>query len=476
MRRRAPGCPSSPYSFGRRKRMAKCGRALRRAGGCISRCCGWTNRCERRARGWWCGAGRWQKRWQRSLRRRMLTASFRIASTNRQRWLGKNRWMRGCGSAESLSRDSTEACCSSRVRSGPRPGDRSRYSRRFGVRFGMRAESCGSRFPPPARLSAPAAWPRSLTVADLDLEPKIDWAAGIRAAWKPGEEAAQTRLRSFARNAVNHYGSERDRTDRDGTSRMSPHLHFGEMSPLQIWHAVVDAPRGESYLRQLAWREFSYHLLCAFPETLGKPFNPQFRHFPWRSNARRLKAWQQGQTGYPMVDAGMRQLWATGWLHNRARMIVASFLVKHLLVRWQDGAAWFLDTLVDADLANNTMGWQWVAGCGVDAAPYFRVFNPVLQGEKFDPGGEYVRSWVPELRDLPSEWIHQPWAAPPLVLAAAGVVLGKTYPQPIVDHARSARHGAAGVRDDEEVRTQTIAGRVSVAIRSWRGSCPSCAR
>jgi deoxyribodipyrimidine photo-lyase len=291
--------------------------------------------------------------------------------------------------------------------------------------------------PAPARLSAPAAWPRSLTVADLDLLPKIDWAAGIRAAWKPGEEAAQTRLRSFARNAVNHYGSERDRTDRDGTSRMSPHLHFGEMSPLQIWHAVVDAPRGESYLRQLAWREFSYHLLCAFPETLGKPFNPQFRHFPWRSNARRLKAWQQGQTGYPMVDGGMRQLWATGWLHNRARMIVASFLVKHLLVRWQDGAAWFLDTLVDADLANNTMGWQWVAGCGVDAAPYFRVFNPVLQGEKFDPGGEYVRSWVPELRDLPSEWIHQPWAAPPLVLAAAGVVLGKTYPRPIVDHVEA---------------------------------------
>jgi len=276
-----------------------------------------------------------------------------------------------------------------------------------------------------------------LAVADLELEPKIDWAGGIRVAWEPGEEAALRRLRKFAKDAASRYEDERDRPDHDGTSRLSPHLHFGEISPVQIWDALAENAGSESYLRQLAWREFSYHLLCAYPKTVTEPFNAQFRRFPWRSNARRLKLWQRGRTGYPLVDAGMRQLWATGWLHNRARMVVASFLVKHLLVPWQHGAAWFLDTLVDADLANNTMGWQWVAGCGVDAAPYFRIFNPVLQGEKFDPDGEYVRQWVPELRALPAQWIHQPWAAPPLVLAAAGIVLGETYARPVVDHAEA---------------------------------------
>lgn len=302
---------------------------------------------------------------------------------------------------------------------------------------------------PPPRFSAPAEWPRSLAVADLELEPKIDWAAGIRAAWMPSEDGARSRLRLFAKNAVRDYSDERDRTDHDGTSRLSPHLHFGEVSPVQVWHAVADLPGAENYLRQLAWREFSYHLLDEHPKTVSKPFNAQFRDFPWRSNVRRLKAWQRGRTGYPMVDAGMRQLWATGWLHNRARMIVASFLVKHLLIPWQEGAAWFLDTLVDADLANNTMGWQWVAGCGVDAAPYFRIFNPVVQGEKFDPDGKYVRRWVPELRDLPSEWIHQPWAAPPLVLEAANVKLGETYPRPLVDHAEAR---AAALAAYEEMK------------------------
>jgi deoxyribodipyrimidine photo-lyase len=206
---------------------------------------------------------------------------------------------------------------------------------------------------------------------------------------------------------------------------------------VQIWRAVLDAPGSESYLRQLAWREFACHLLVEHPHTITQPFTPLFKHFPWRSNARWLKAWQQGRTGYPMVDAAMRQLWTTGWMHNRARLIVASFLVKHLLIPWQDGAAWFLDTLVDADLANNTMGWQWVAGCGVDATPYFRVFNPILQGEKFDPEGEYVRQWVPELSALPADWIHRPWTAPPLALAAANVNLGDTYPLPLVDHAEA---------------------------------------
>ncbi|HEX4036611.1 MAG TPA: deoxyribodipyrimidine photo-lyase [Acidobacteriaceae bacterium] len=292
---------------------------------------------------------------------------------------------------------------------------------------------------PRTRLS-PSRWPQSLRVADLKLEPKIDWASGIRAAWTPGEQAARAALRSFARGAVTRYATGRDRTDMDGTSRLSPHLHFGEISPIQIWHAVSDSAGSEGYLRQIAWREFACHLLSDHPHTLTKPFNPQFRHFPWRANARRLKAWQQGQTGYPFVDAAMRQLWATGWMHNRARLVAASFLVKDLLIPWQLGAAWFLDTLVDADLANNTIGWQWVAGCGVDAAPYFRIFNPVLQGQKFDPNGDYIRRWVPELRGLPSGWIHRPWAAPPLLLATAGVSPGKTYPLPLVDHsqARSA--------------------------------------
>jgi deoxyribodipyrimidine photo-lyase len=289
----------------------------------------------------------------------------------------------------------------------------------------------------PQSLSAPGHWPESLEVADLELQPKMDWAAGIRSTWTPGEEPARNRLRWFAKSAVHAYGTRRDRTDQDGTSRLSPHLHFGEISPVQVWHALADLPGAESYLRQLAWREFSYHLLCAFPDTPEEPFHPEFRNFPWRRNAKRLAAWQKGQTGYPMVDAGMRQLWATGWMHNCARLVVASFLVKHLLIPWQDGAAWFLDTLVDADLANNTMGWQWTAGCGVDAAPYFRIFNPVTQGEKFDPDGAYVREWVPELRELPAAWIHKPWEAPPLILTAANVKLGAPYPRPIVDHAEA---------------------------------------
>ncbi|HZZ38088.1 MAG TPA: deoxyribodipyrimidine photo-lyase [Acidobacteriaceae bacterium] len=291
----------------------------------------------------------------------------------------------------------------------------------------------------PKGIPAPLHWPTSLEIADLGLEPKIDWAAGIRTAWTPGENTAQERLRRFAQGPVSDYGDDRDRTDRDGTSRLSPHLHFGEISPIEIWHAVAGRPGAEPYLRQLAWREFAYQLLVENPETTREPFQNEFRRFPWRRNARHLRAWQKGLTGYPFVDAAMRQLWRTGWMHNRARLVVASFLAKHLLIPWQQGAAWFLETLVDADLANNTMGWQWVAGCGVDAAPYFRVFNPITQGEKFDPDGSYVRQWVPELAGLPNEWIHRPWEAPPLMLAAAGVQLGTTYPRPLVDHAEARR-------------------------------------
>jgi deoxyribodipyrimidine photo-lyase len=298
----------------------------------------------------------------------------------------------------------------------------------------------------PIRIQAPRSWPRSLSIRDLALEPKIDWADGLRGAWTPGEDAALTQLRSFVRRSLADYGSERDRPDHDGTSRLSPHLHFGEVSPQQVWAAGIAAPEAESFLRQIAWREFALHLLCAYPNTLRQPFRQQFRHFPWRRNRRWLRAWQQGRTGYPYIDAAMRQLWTTGWMHNRARMAVASFLVKDLLIPWQDGAAWFLDTLVDADLANNTLGWQWVAGCGADAAPYFRVFHPVLQGKKFDPAGDYVRRWVPELRKLAAKYIHEPWNAPADVLAAAAVRLGETYPRPLVDHAEARNAALAALR------------------------------
>lgn len=240
-----------------------------------------------------------------------------------------------------------------------------------------------------------------------------------------------------------NYPDGRNRPGHAGTSRLSPHLHFGEITPRQIWHAIhTRTTRGDGhvgksadvYLREIAWREFAHHLLFHFPETPREPLHKEFRRFPWQRNKHAFTAWTKGKTGYPMVDAGMRELWHTGWMHNRVRMIVASFLVKHLLIRWQDGAAWFWDTLVDADLANNTLGWQWTAGCGADAAPYFRIFNPVLQGEKFDRDGDYIRRWVPELAQLPNQWIHKPWKAPAAVLEAASVSLGKTYPRPIIDH------------------------------------------
>jgi deoxyribodipyrimidine photo-lyase len=213
-----------------------------------------------------------------------------------------------------------------------------------------------------------------------------------------------------------------------------------------IWQAVkksVNTESSEGYLRQIGWREFAYHLLYHFPETEQKPLRTQFNSFPWKSNSQALMLWQKGQTGYPIVDAGMRQLWHTGWMHNRVRLIVGSFLVKDLMIHWLEGAKWFWDTLVDADLANNTMGWQWVAGCGADAAPYFRIFNPVTQGEKFDLEGNYVRKWVPELKMLPTKWIHKPWEAPKEVLREAKVELGFHYPRPLVEHAKAREEALA---------------------------------
>ncbi len=246
----------------------------------------------------------------------------------------------------------------------------------------------------PRRLPAPRAWPGSLQLPELELEPKPDWAEGFRKVWQPGERGAMRQLRRFRKQALAEYAAGRDRPDLAGTSRLSPHLHFGEISAGEVWRTVGKGR--EAYLRQLVWREFAYHLLYHFPGTPNRPLRPEFAKFPWRMRRDWLSAWQRGQTGYPLVDAGMRELWRTGWMHNRVRMVAASFLVKHLLINWQSGATWFWDTLVDADLANNTLGWQWVAGCGADAAPYFRIFNPAIQARKFDPDGAYVRRWVKE--------------------------------------------------------------------------------
>ena len=268
------------------------------------------------------------------------------------------------------------------------------------------------------------------------LEPaKPDWAKVMRSSWQRGEDGAKKRLQEFLANALAGYAAHRDRPDIDGTSRLSPFLAHGEISPHQIAAALPARGRDvEKYRAELGWREFSYHLLHHFPDLARANFQRRFDAFPWRDDAKALARWQRGLTGYPIVDAGMRQLWRTGWMHNRVRMVAASFLIKHLLIDWRLGEEWFWDTLVDADPANNAAGWQWVAGSGADAAPYFRVFNPVLQGEKFDPDGSYVRNWIPELARLPDAFIHKPWTASPLELAAAGVALGKTYPAPIVDH------------------------------------------
>jgi deoxyribodipyrimidine photo-lyase len=285
--------------------------------------------------------------------------------------------------------------------------------------------------PPPAhgRLVAPPAWPSSVNLSAFALEPTIDWAGGMRRHWAPGEAGANARLDRFLAGPIDDYAAGRDRPDLDGTSSLSPHLRHGEIGPRTIRDAVLKK-RGvgaETYLKELAWREFAYHVLSRFPDSPERPLRPEFGRFPWRADAAGLRAWQRGRTGYPFVDAGMRQLWATGWMHNRVRMVVASFLVKDLLLPWQEGARWFADTLVDADLANNTLGWQWAAGCGADAAPFFRVFNPVAQGERFDPAGDYVRRWVPELARVPAPYVHRPWDAP------EGLV--GDYPRPVVDHA-----------------------------------------
>ncbi|MDE1148334.1 MAG: deoxyribodipyrimidine photo-lyase [Azospirillaceae bacterium] len=302
--------------------------------------------------------------------------------------------------------------------------------------------------PTPKSLAAPPTPPDGDSLSDWGLLPtKPDWAGGMRDTWTPGEAGAHRRLADFLAGPVAGYSEGRDYPAQPRTSRLSPHLHFGELSPRQIWVAAEAAAtpgnRGEvdAFQRELGWREFCHHLLYHFPVLPERPLNPKFEAFAWDRDDRHLAAWQRGRTGYPIVDAGMRELWATGWMHNRVRMVVGSFLVKHLLLPWTAGQAWFWDTLVDADLANNAASWQWIAGCGADAAPYFRVFNPVLQGEKFDAQADYVRRWVPELAGLPDSLIHQPWTASTPVLRAAGVTLGRDYPHPIVEH-KAARQRA----------------------------------
>ena len=297
----------------------------------------------------------------------------------------------------------------------------------------------------------------SLSLADLDLLPSIAWDPGLHETWHPGEAAAQARLRTFAETTLAHYPEWRDLPDKTGSSRLSPHLHFGEISPRQVawtlerYAQTEPAPnliRGaEALVRELGWREFAYHVLYHYPHTTDEPLDARFAKFPWREDADSWRrAWQRGRTGYPIVDAGMRELWHTGWMHNRVRMIVASFLTKNCRIAWQQGARWFWDTLVDADLANNSLNWQWVAGCGADAAPYFRIFNPVTQSRKFDPQGGYLRRWLPELAPLPARWLHEPWTTPPAVQQALGLEIGVDYPLPFLDLKQTREQALAAFR------------------------------
>ncbi len=307
--------------------------------------------------------------------------------------------------------------------------------------------------PRPTLLPSPVAELASDDLRDWRLLPTSpDWSGGIAANWIPGEAGAAERLRSFLTEGLRSYAAERDHPALDVCSHLSPHLRFGEISPRRIVAAVEQARAGavppsdentDKFLAELGWREFSHHLLSQFPDLARRNFQPRFDAFPWARDEGLLDAWRRGRTGYPLVDAGMRELWVTGTMHNRVRMVVASFLVKHLLQDWRQGEAWFWDTLVDACPAANPASWQWVAGSGADAAPYFRIFNPVSQGEKFDPDGTYVRRWIPELARLPASSIHAPWTASRAVLEACGIRLGETYPRPVVDHAEARQRALA---------------------------------
>ena len=277
-------------------------------------------------------------------------------------------------------------------------------------------------------------------IDSLNLLPSINWDSEMKSLWNISEEGAQYKLAWFIQQSIADYDDARNVPSKKGTSQLSPYLHFGQISPNQAWYAVRDAFNGSMdekgvyvFLSELGWREFSYYLLYHFNDIQNRNFNSKFDNFPWIQNQQYLNAWQQGNTGIPIIDAGMRELWQTGYMHNRVRMIVASFLVKNLLIDWRQGERWFWDCLVDADSASNSAGWQWVAGSGADAAPYFRIFNPILQGERFDKEGEYVKKYCPELSQLGKKYIHKPWEAKQTELAAANIELGKNYPKPLVD-------------------------------------------
>lgn len=285
---------------------------------------------------------------------------------------------------------------------------------------------------------------KSEKLADWKLLPTgPDWAGGLRDTWTPGEKGAHAKLGHFLDSAASGYERGRDMPGEEATSRLSPHLCHGEITPFQIWHATKSARSSgiATFHKEVVWREFCWHLLFHNRDLHRDNFNSDFDRFPWRTDKKALKAWQAGRTGYPIVDAGMRQLWQTGWMHNRIRMVTASFLVKHLLLDWRKGEEWFWDTLVDADAANNPANWQWVAGSGADASPYFRIFNPILQGEKFDRNGAYVETFVPEIACLKKKTIHKPWEA-----QQDGFDLGKTYPSPIIDHREGRERALAAYK------------------------------
>ena len=282
------------------------------------------------------------------------------------------------------------------------------------------------------------------------LPTRPDWGSKMEPYWAPGSKGAHEALAEFLDGPVQTYTDDRNRPDKKGTSKLSPHLAFGEISPRQIWHACESVEQTDKFMSEIGWREFSYSLLYHNPNLATENFKSDFDAFEWKKDETALQRWQSGQTGYPFVDAGMRELWQTGWQHNRVRMVTASFLIKHLMQDWRHGEKWFWDCLVDADPASNAASWQWVAGSGADASPYFRIFNPFTQGEKFDKTGDYVRRYVPELKGLPDKYLNQPWEAPKDVLEKAGVVLGKTYPKPIVDHKTARERALAAYKKTRE--------------------------
>jgi deoxyribodipyrimidine photo-lyase len=301
----------------------------------------------------------------------------------------------------------------------------------------------------PDAIKKPAHLPKGVTLDSLELSPKANWVATLAKAWVPTRAGLNTLLQNLQR-IMPDYAEDRDVPFKNATSRLSPYLRFGQIGVSQILEkarAFEPGPGATTFEKELHWREFAYYMIHHFPKLETEPMDPSFAHMSWMDDEVRVKAWKRGLTGFPIVDAGMRQLWQTGWMHNRVRMIVGSFLVKDILADWRRGEAWFMNTLVDADPASNSFGWQWVGGCGADAAPYFRVFNPVLQGRKFDPDGFYVRRYVPELAYLPDKWIHTPWTAPKSALKDAGITLGVEYPAPILDHDDARKRALEAYQD-----------------------------